>query len=354
MRLDDSNLLTALHEGAFEQPLWHSFLLRIRERTNAGYVSLIFRPIDDQPIFELSTGESPPLHLRALFHEKFVRDPLPYRNMREGRVYRFEELIDPAEPLHRAFLDELILPWGMIHSQSIRVAEPGGSEAWLGCLGRADIGSSVSALMSALAPHLRIALRTFATLERERARSTLTSEAFRRLDFGWLTLDARCRIIDMTEHMEQMFRRSTVLRRGRYGRLTPESPTVDRQVTALVKQFAQDPDLPPRAINLARDPLMDMLLRPLRDGSVVSPSPPVAIAYVSGDRWSQADRCDQLVDMFGLLPSEARLAWSIAQGRSIAEAAVELGLTIETARNYSKKIYAKTGSRGQSSWCATC
>ena len=69
--------------------------------------------------------------------------------------------------------------------------------------------------------------------------------------------------------------------------------------------------------------------------------------YVSGDRRSQADRCDQLVDLFGLLPSEARLAWLLAQATSIAEAAAALGLTIETARNYSKKIYAKTGARGQ-------
>jgi len=73
----------------------------------------------------------------------------------------------------------------------------------------------------------------------------------------------------------------------------------------------------------------------------------VAIAYLSGDRWSQADRCEQLVELFGLLPSEARLAWAIAQGIPISEAAANLGITVETARNYSKKIYAKTGARGQ-------
>ena len=48
-----------------------------------------------------------------------------------------------------------------------------------------------------------------------------------------------------------------------------------------------------------------------------------------------------------LLPSEARLAWQLAQGTSIAEAASMTGLSEETARNYSKKIYAKTGARGQ-------
>jgi len=37
----------------------------------------------------------------------------------------------------------------------------------------------------------------------------------------------------------------------------------------------------------------------------------------------------------------------MAQATSISDAADALGLTIETARNYSKKIYAKTGARGQ-------
>jgi DNA-binding CsgD family transcriptional regulator len=74
---------------------------------------------------------------------------------------------------------------------------------------------------------------------------------------------------------------------------------------------------------------------------------PVAIVYLSGDRSSQADRCEQLVELFGLLPSEARLAWEMAQAIPITQAAANLGLTVETARNYSKKIYAKMGARGQ-------
>ncbi len=53
-----------------------------------------------------------------------------------------------------------------------------------------------------------------------------------------------------------------------------------------------------------------------------------------------------MVDLFGLLPSEARLAWLLAQATSIADAADALGITVETARNYSKKIYAKTGAKG--------
>jgi DNA-binding CsgD family transcriptional regulator len=75
---------------------------------------------------------------------------------------------------------------------------------------------------------------------------------------------------------------------------------------------------------------------------------PAVIAYLQGDSRSDADRHEQIAQLFGLLPSEARLALALSRGLTIAEAAEALGLTIETARNYSKKIYAKTGTRGQS------
>lgn len=346
MRLDDE-LLQALHEGMFEQPLWTQFLNRTRVRAGALYCSLVFRPIGQDEIIELWAGPPTPPHLARLLDEKFSRDPLPYRRMREGRIYTLDELFDPGDPLQQAYCDEFLAPLGIRNLRTVRITEPSGMNAWLNCAGGANLGVSAGSLLNALVPHVRIALRSFIALEREKFRASVTSEVFGRLNFGWLTLDAGCRIIDMTPHVEQQLQRTTLLRRGRYDRLTPASPAVDRTLAALVKRYALDGDLPPKAINLSRDPLMDMLVAPFRNPSVSATAKPVAIVYLSGDRRSQADRCDQLAELFGLLPSEARLAWAIASGLSIQQAATELGITVETARHYSKKVYAKTGSRGQ-------
>jgi DNA-binding CsgD family transcriptional regulator len=345
---DDHRLLTALHEGVFERPLWSGFLEHLRGRTGAAFVSLMVRPPGEERTVELSAGLPPPRALAALLAGKFANTSLAHRSMRVGRVYAREELLEDATPLQRALVDEVLVPWGMTHSRTLRVAEPGGSDAWLSCAGGPRINwASVSALMARLAPSLATALRTFSTLEREQFRSEVTAEALRRRDFGWLTLDARCRILDMSPHIEQLMQRSNVLRRGRYERLTPADPAVDRELTALLKAFASDPGARARAINLSRDPQIDILVSPLQDRAPSATAAPVATVYVAGDRWSQADRCGQLADLFGFTPSEARFAWAIAQGFSISEAASELGLTVETARYYSKQVYAKTGSRGQ-------
>jgi len=343
----EGNLLTALYEGMFEQPMWNRFLSGLAAQTVSSYTGLVFRPADSDEIVELSAGAKLPSQLRQLFFERFGRDPLPHRKMREGRVYALEEIVDAADPIQRALVDDILTPGDMRDLRSVRIAEPGGVEAWLTIAGKRDFRAADTALIANLVPHVRIALRSFIALEKERFHSSVASHAFGRLNFGWITLDAGCRIIDMTPNMEPLFQRTGILRRGRYDRLVPASPSVDREVTALVKEFAQGTGGQPKAINLSRDPWMDILVKPVQRPTLSGTLTPVAIAYVSGDRQSQADRHEQLVSLFGLLPSEARLAWQLAQGTSISEAAGMVGITEETARSYSKKIYAKTGARGQ-------
>ena len=51
--------------------------------------------------------------------------------------------------------------------------------------------------------------------------------------------------------------------------------------------------------------------------------------------------------LFGLTPSESRLACALAAGKSIDEAVVDIGVSVGTARTYLKRIFAKTETRRQ-------
>ncbi len=204
-----------------------------------------------------------------------------------------------------------------------------------------------SSLLAALAPHLRVALKVLASLEREKARASMSADAFARMNFGWIAIDARCRIVGLDEQAQRFLQRSGMLRRGPYDRLTSSSPAADRLLTGFARECSANREVRPRAINLARDPWIDILVSPVRLPALAGDGAAVAMVYLRGDRSSSADRHEQLVDLFDLTPAEARLAWSLSQGASIAEAASLHGLTLETARYYSKRIYAKTGARGQ-------
>lgn len=347
--LGETELLVPLHDGMFEKPMWDTFLRRLKAVTGCDIATLLVRAPDSTSAVQLSAGagEAPP-RLQKLFDEKFGgADPLQTPTMREGRVYTLDELLEAGGEKQRAFAREVLAPLSFTHMRSVRLSDASGLNAWLILTAREVIPPSAGALMTALLPHLRVALRVLARLEQEQARASMSAGAFSHIDFGWIAVDRRCRVVDMDEQAERFLGRSGMLRQGPYGRLTPSSPAIDRELTALVKDFADNPDQRPRAVNLSQDPWIDVLVSPVRVASLAAGGKAVAVVYFRGDQSSSADRCQQLIDMFQLTQSEARFAWSIAQGLSIVEAADKHGLTIESARNYSKKVYAKTGAKGQ-------
>lgn len=345
----EADLLLALHNGIFEQPLWQSFLERLRAMAGANYSSLVFRTADSSPTTLLFSSQSPATESHRDLSAQLLIDALPLHRMRQERVYSFAELVEPYDPAMNELYNTTFSKGRAPFLRSMRVTDTGGTDAWVSLINMSDFYSSPSFLLSRLAPHLRNAVRTYATLEKERSRSSISAEALGRLNFGWVALDQSCRIIDTTDNIQGLLQCTSVLWQGRHGHLTFSSATIEKEVHALVRDIAAGRSTRPRAINLSRDPWIDMLVTAIPASYDIAPgSSATAIAYLSGDRRSRTDPCEQLVDLFGLLPSEARLAWAIAQGSTIAEAGAELGLTLETARNYSKKVYFKTGAKGQS------
>lgn len=344
-------LLLALLDGAFDTPPWRRFLDVLRQDSGADYASLIFRPPGMEPntVLHLYSGARSPPQVQRLYRESFYqRDPLPYHSMEEGRVYDFAELLPPGDPAGEAYVREVMAPSGMNAMRMMRVIEPGGASGWLIITRRkGEFAPGITTLLRQLAPFLRSVLRSYMALERERTSALLSGEAIQRLDFGWIALDVSARVLEADAQGRAILERSQALRIGPDGRLLAASARQGREIAAAVRALARQEQRRPRAMVLSRDPWLDMLLVPADRSARSASSVPAVIAYVHGDSLLSADRCEQLAQLFGLLPSESRLALALGRGMSIAEAASHLGLTQQSARTYSKRIYAKTGARGQ-------
>jgi len=90
-----------------------------------------------------------------------------------------------------------------------------------------------------------------------------------------------------------------------------------------------------------------MLLLPFRSRPLTGLIMPAALAlWRPAARTSNPRRIALLGTVFGFTASEARFAHALLDGSSIAEAAQTLGLTLQTARQYSKQLYSKAGVRG--------
>jgi DNA-binding CsgD family transcriptional regulator len=349
--INQSDLLLNLHNGIFEVPHWHGFLEQMRSLLVADHCSIYFRRRDVPPIeaTALSVGSPRPfqlLHLdAATFHE---HDPVPYFTLEVGRVYSLDEFLVPGEPQHELYRERYMNPSGINHKIIMRISDQDGYNAWFATWKRKpSFNVSDTVLLKALGPHLSLAMRTFALLERTRLHANIADEAIGRMNFGWFTLDGNGYIVDMDIHAEQLIKESKFLQQTSQGRLLTVSSQASQKLRAALHEYDTVEEARPRAIRLSDDPWIDMLLIPVRDKALSGARTPVAIAYIHGDIGARSQRIEYLIDLFGLSRTEAGLALSLSRGRTIAEAAQDLHLTIETARNYSKRIYSKTGARGQ-------
>ncbi|AHE54227.1 helix-turn-helix transcriptional regulator [Sphingomonas sanxanigenens] len=336
-RTDENELLTALHEGMHDQPLWQTFLLRLRARTRADYASLIFRQ-----------GDAPMHRATQLFAGRDVRaeaerlaelatlDPIRYDRLRPGRVYSPEEMIDPADMRHDRFRREYMERIGVRYGRFMRVTEPGGSSLWV-VISRQkeDFGAADAALVGSLAPHLGIALRNFLALEQARFRINVAEDALRRAGIGWRALDGDGRVLAGSGA------------EGVGRRLHVGSVEADRAVTRAAHAFAAHADHPPEAIDLDTDDGARIIAVPVPEQPLAALALPALVALSRSQPPIGPHHVPLLAKLHGLAIGEARLALLLADGHSLAEAAPMLGLTIETARNYSKRLYAKTATRGQ-------
>ncbi len=346
--IDRDELILALLEGALETPLWNGFLRRLCVIAGADHASLTFRPPGKsaEEALQLYSGDLP-----QEFAGRLAKPNLPSfarlneLTLQEGRLYRFDRSRAPSTNMDVA--DHIALPDAISAVRIIRIQEKSGVDAWLTlALENGSLDEASDRLLTELAPMLRAALQTFVALERERFKASVTSDGMRRLYFAWMALDQHGHLLECDPEVENVFTQIDILSRSPVGRLNIRPASLDRDIHEAIRHLAANPQAKARAFTLNWEPWLDIVLLPARRRQFSVGSDAAVIAYLHGDSWHASDRCDQLVQLFGLTRGEARLALSLSRGLSIEEAATKFGLKIDTARKYSKIIYSKTGARG--------
>ena len=345
-----AELISSLLDGAFETPLWKTFLEQLRSQVAADWATLIFRP-PGRPLGEaihVFAGDRTRTRVDHIYQKYLPQlDLLSDFEMEADRAYSFAELYPPRNPRHRPFYEEVVVPSGVKAACLMRVVEPTGVSAWLVVSRRGgELDPGASRLLESIAPMLRGVLRNYVALEHQRFSADVTSKAMRLLHFGWLALDEEGHVVDLEPEAQKVLSRSKVLRVACNGRLSARPTELEREIFQTIAALAKDPQGHPRAFILKKDPWLDMLLVPAVHKRLSAHPRAVVIAYVHGDSWRTSDRCEQLSQLFGLSPGESRLALALSRGLSMSEAAGKLELKIGTVRKYSKSIYAKLGARG--------
>src|SRR5690606_34479519 len=106
----------AVLEGAFEPPLWSTFLAREEADTGAGCATVIFRP-PGRPLHEalhLFSGDLSPVQVRTIYENYLSSlNLLSDFGMDECVVYTFEDVYPPKQKEHEVFYREVVVPSGV-------------------------------------------------------------------------------------------------------------------------------------------------------------------------------------------------------------------------------------------------
>lgn len=341
---DERDLLLPLYAGVEEHPLWDTFLHRLLARTRASRICMLLRPAGEsgaprfQRVIVPRTEKATPLDVEA-FSDAGL---LPYGSLRPNRVYSLDEtiLLNSAQAARRQ--REMLVQADIAHARFMRIPAQSGDDIWLILLRDLhDFGASVSALLSALAPHIALALGQLFETAKLRLRTAVAEEALAMLGVGQAAFDAEGRVIAADGIAAAELEISP---QGRLPLRTAAAQALAETCTAM----ARAPRPAREVLRVDERSARDLLMRPAPPVSGALPSGAHAVGLIRREARENPVRGARVaMQTLGLSAREAALAEAISRGRSIVEAGAELQLTPETARNYSKRIYAKTGANGQ-------
>ncbi len=347
-RADETDLILPLLSGLRENPRFSTFLERLRRRTGARYIALLIRRSEgaSSPIetFHAQDGQAepiPPADVPALF----ALERADYDSLRPGRVYAIGELID-HDPVLRVQRRRDMHARGLADERIVRVLAEPRLNVWLVLARTNACSASDSALLSSLSPYVAEAVRTASELDRERRDAQISATGLVHAGHGWATFDAEGRLTAIAPGTAKWWSEHKRHDPRPGERLLGLSRPTERALLENIRAVLEPTGRSPRPVLLSEAPPVEALLLPLPNAPTPSQSLEV-LALLTLPHPPAHDAPERLRAIHALPRREAQLALKLAQGMPIAQAATEMGLTTETARNYSKRIYAKLGVRGK-------
>ena len=341
---DETDLLLPLIAGIGDASQFAAFLGRLRRRADAEHVSIVMKHGDGAharlSAFHaardrtLAANESDPFEHHAL-------ERIHYDQLRVGRVYALAEFVD-HDPVLRAERQAKMRLIGIADERVVRLSEIGDTTAWLILARARPCEAADSALLSALVPYVEAALRSYVALEGHRIRASVSTQGMARSATAWLVFDREARVLGIDPRLDAWMREHLAYTPRVGERLRDLGVPAERELSAAAGAFTSGTPPPPRPVLLHDHPRLEALLTATTDMAR-----PFMLALCRLPNARTGESVDRLAALFDLPPREAQLAIALNEGRSIAEAAETMGLTLETARNYSKRLYAKLGVRGQ-------
>ncbi len=282
------------------------------------------------------------------------RDTLAERGLplllRGYQVISDQDIVTADEMKRLGFYNEVLVPFGLQWFAAVGFMS--GSALWAMLIIRSPQQGPFEQHEKRALARLSQRLTETATLSTAVGRMALSgvNDALHRVGHPALALDRLGFVLGANESAEGIFDDEIYVRNRR---LTVRDQEVKSALADFVDQLRTTPEaaaLPVAPIVVRRAGKQPLVIRVLPvDGAARTPFLGArALLVISDLDQKSTPPSAVLAQTFRLSPAEARLASLVATGVSVAQAAEQFGVSLDTIRTQMKAIYAKTGTRRQS------
>lgn len=353
-----SELVGAIYEAPLDDPPWQQQLAELRLALDAKDVVLILRQPSEADIgvsFITGSAERPAPSSPYFTQRKYTLDP--FVNLPPNEPVLLSEVISDEALREHEFYRLVLEPADIFYMLGVDIRNRDGLRANLRITrsySQPPFDDAAKELCTALLPHIARALRIHDRISGVESERLIYAGAMTQLAVATILLDEQRQVIRSNPLADRLLAEKDGIRLMN-GRLRLEHSPHDQRLQDLISDVAA-----------AQDSGKTILTRAMRTNTrsgqseynlVVRAIPPgdrpdgvhePTIAIFISDQNQKPEASAQLLnELFGLTPTEAKLAIMLTSGFTIETASQKLNVSRHTVRAHLRSIFAKTGASGQ-------
>jgi len=345
-------LTLLMHEGALEPKRWRELLELLGRRMKGAATLLLRSPHVAEAGVLYSWGGSDEV-LAQYAHSYFPSDP--FVNLPEKQVITLHDFVGTEQLERSRFYIEYLVPWDAIYNMGVDLRDGDRLYARLRLTRGRHAGNFTAGekrFVESLVPHFDIAMRTHAALDVTKMERAIYADAMDHLTLATVILDASGHVIHMNALARDILHRQDGITLANDTLALTHPADAQRLRDAISRAITVGRAAKPGIVEVlrARRPSgaghYGMMIRPAAGavGSEEATVSPAVAVFISVEEGSQSPPpVETIRKLFELTHKEAQLALCLANGRSLQEAANELGITLNTARAHLRSTFSKTG-----------
>lgn len=339
------DMLGLIYDAAMQEEGWRPFLDAFYNRISAYMAVLVFRHRPHGSLTLMVRSEVDENDFSRSYAKVAAANPIDYETMMSGRIYSLRDFVPQGDLAASPFYSEHLQPAGKSHLELMAIGPANGFRAhlvWVRDDALGPLNDAERQWLLSLVPHLERSMAIFGGWKLSDLATEICTEALDQLAYGTVALDKDGRILFCNRIADELIGKSEDITRSN-GRLIFRR----REHAQVIRELATDVDSVQREAVLRLrngDHMIGVLAKPMASGrSPGGMTTARVIIYFHALTDHLQPSPALLAKLFGLAPSEAMLAILLSDGATLREAAKQLGITENSARTYSKRIFMKTG-----------